>query len=87
MKFLILVTLLKKSDYNIKITDIENNVKKLWAYDLSYLRGKQYFEEGDGKQNYLVFLSMRKYFELNTIINVIDCTLSWQSKGISKWKY
>ena len=65
------------------ITGIEN-IKKLQAYDLSYFRGKQYFDEGDGKQNYLVFLSMRKYFKLNTIINVIDCMLSWQSKGISK---
>ena len=26
---------------------------------------------------------MRKYFKLNTIINVIDSVLSWQSKGIS----
>ena len=65
------------------ITGIENNIKKLQAYDLNYFRGKQYFDEGDGKQNYLVFLSMRKYFKLNTIVNVIDCVLSWQSKGIS----
>ena len=53
------------------------------AYDLSYFRGKQYFNERDHKQNYLVFLSMRKYFKLNTIVNVIDSVLSWQSKGIS----
>ena len=53
------------------------------AYDLSYFRGKQYFDEGDGKQNYLVFLPMRKYFKLNSVINVIDRVLSWQSKGIS----
>ena len=66
-----------------QITSIENNVKKLQAYDLSYFRGKQYFDEGDGKQNYLVFLSMRKYFKLNTIVGVIDRVLSWQSKGIS----
>ena len=26
---------------------------------------------------------MRKYFKLNTIINVIDCVLSWQSNGLS----
>ena len=26
--------------------------------DLSYYRGKQYFDEGSGKQNYLVFLPM-----------------------------
>ena len=64
------------------ITGIEN-IKKLQAYDLSYFRGKQYFDEGDGKQNYLVFLPMRKYFKLNSVINFIDRVLSWQSKGIS----
>ena len=61
------------------ITGIEN-IKKLQAYDLSYFRGKQYFDEGDGKQNYLVFLPMRKYFKFNTIVGVIDRVLSWQSK-------
>ena len=53
------------------------------AYDLSYFRGKQYFDEGDGQQNYLIFLSMRKHFKFNSIVNVIDCVLSWRSKGIS----
>ena len=75
--------LVQKNDYNTKITQVENNIKKLQPYDLSYFRGKQYFDEGDGKQNYLVFLSMRKYFKLNTIVGVIDRVLSWQSKGIS----
>ena len=32
---------------------------------------------------YLVFLPMRKYFKLNTIVGVIDQVLSWQSKGLS----
>ena len=26
---------------------------------------------------------MRKYFKLNTVINVIDRVLSWRSKGVS----
>ena len=65
------------------ITGIEHNIKKLQEYDLSYFRGKEYFDEGDGKQNYLVFLSMRKYFKLNSVVNVIDRVLSWRSKGIS----
>ena len=34
-----------KSDYNTKITGIENNIKKLEAYDLSYFRSKQYFDK------------------------------------------
>ena len=75
--------MLKKSDYNTKIADVESNIKKLQAYDLSYFRGKTYFNEGDGKQNYLLFLPMRKYFKLNSVINFIDRVLSWQSKGIS----
>ena len=75
--------LVMKSDYNTRIAGIKNNIKKLQAYDLSYFRGKKYFDEGDGKQNYLVFLSMRKYFKLNTVVGVTDRVLSWQSKGIS----
>ena len=51
--------------------------------DLSYYRGKQYFDRGSGKQNYLVFLPMGKYFKLNSVVGVIDRVLSWQSKGMS----
>ena len=51
--------------------------------DLSYYCGKQYYDEGSGKQNYLVFLPMGKYFKLNSVVGVIDRVLSWQSKGIS----
>ena len=51
--------------------------------DLSYYRGKQYFDEGSGKQNYLVFLPMRKYFKSNSVANTDDYVLSWQSKGLS----
>ena len=75
--------LVKKSDYNTKITSIESNVKKLQAYDLSYFTGKQYFDEGDTQQNYLVFLPIKKYFKLNSVVNTADYVLSWQSKGIS----
>ena len=57
--------LVEKSDYNTKITNIEDNVRQLQAYDLSYFKDEQYFNEGCGKQNYLVFLPMRKYFKLN----------------------
>ena len=51
--------------------------------NLSYYCGKQYFDEGSGKQNYLVCLPMRKYYKLNSFVGVIDHVLSWQSKGIS----
>ena len=76
-------SLVKKSDYNIKITSIENNVRRLQAYDLSHFKGKQYFDEGSGKQSYLVFLPLRKYFKLNSVAGVVDHVLLWQSKRIS----
>ena len=51
--------------------------------DFSYYCGKQYFDEGSGKQNYLVFLLLREYFKLNSVANTADYVLSWKSKGIS----
>ena len=69
------------SNLNRKIT--ANKTKHfLNDNDLSYYRGKQYFDEGSGKQNYLVFLPMGKYFQLNSVVGVIDRVL-WQSKGLS----
>ena len=62
-------SLAKKSDYNTKITNIKNNVRQLQAYDLSYFKGKQYFNEGSGKQNDLVFLPMSKYFKSNSVVS------------------
>ena len=67
----------------MEITDTRFKINKLQTYDLSYSRGKQYFDEGSGKQNYLVFLPMRKYPKLNSVSSVTDYVLSWQSKGIS----
>ena len=72
----------KLSRLNKKIT--ANKTKHfLNDNDLSYYCGKQYFDEGSGKQNYLVFLPMGKYFKLNSVVGVIDRVLSWQSKGLS----
>ena len=51
--------------------------------DLIYYRGKQYFDEGSGKQNYLVFLPINKYFKLNSVVNAADYVSSCQSKGLS----
>ena len=70
------------SSLNRKIT--ANKTKHfLNDNDLSYYYGKQYFDEGSGKQNYLVFLPMRKYFKLNSVVDTVDYVLSWQSKGLS----
>ena len=76
-------SLVKKIDYNIEIGGIKLNINKLQVHDLSYFKGKQYFDEGSGKHNYLVFLPMRKYFKLNSVAGVTDYVLSWQSKGLS----
>ena len=61
---------------------VENELKKLKTFDSSCFIGKNYFKE-DGSQNYLVFQSIIRYFKGNTIINVTDYILSWQSKGLS----
>ena len=50
---------------------------------MSYFKGKQYFDEGSGKQNYLVFLPTSKCFKLNTSVGDIVEVLSWQSKRLS----
>ena len=59
----------------MEITNIELRINKVQAYDLSYFRGKQHFDEGFGKQNYLVFLPMRKYFKLNSVAGATDYVL------------
>ena len=50
---------------------------------MSYFKGKQYFNERSGKQNYLVFLPLSKYFKLNSVAGVSDYALSWKSKGLT----
>ena len=81
--------LLTKTDFDVKFSSVNTKIiaNKTKHFlnddDLSYYRGKQYFDEGSGKQNYLVFLPMGKYFKLNSVVGVIDRVLSWQSKGIS----
>ena len=34
-------------------------------------------------QNYLIFQPIYRYFKLNSVVNVIDRVLSWQSKRLS----
>ena len=71
-----------KRNFDAKIIEIENNIKNLQAFDSGYFRSKSHFED-DGTQNYLVFQPLFKYFKVNSITNVIDYVLSWQSKGFS----
>ena len=58
---------------------IENELKKLKTFDLSYFIGKGHFED-DGTQNYLVFQQLNKYFKIIANKKYIS---SWQSKGLS----
>ena len=76
----------KISSFNRKITAnkskhllIENELKKLKKFDLSYFRGKSHFEE-DGTQNYLVFQPMYRYFKVIANTKYIS---KWKSKGLS----
>ena len=80
--------LITKTDFDAKLSSLNRKItaNKTKHFvndnDLSYYRGKQYFDEGSSKQNYLVFLPMGKYFKLNSVVGVIDHVLSWQSKGL-----
>ena len=58
---------------------VESELNKLKTFDSSYFVGKSHYEE-DGKQNYLVFQPLNKYFKL--ITNTLSILL-WQSKGLS----
>ena len=62
-----------------KNESVEKDFKKLKTFDSSYLIGKTNFEE-DGKQNYLVFQPLNKYFK---VIGNTDNVSSWASKGLS----
>ena len=57
----------------------QNELKKLKTFDSSYFIGKSHFEE-DGRQNYLVFQPLNKYFK---VIANTDYVSSWKSKGLS----
>ena len=67
-----------KTDFDAKLPSLNrkitiNKTKHfLNDNDLSYYRGKQYFDERSGKENYLVFLPMGKYFKLNSVANTAD---------------
>ena len=71
----------KSSTLNRKITQkqiVENELKKLKNFDLSYFIGRRYFEE-DGTPNYLVFQPLRKYFKADPSTDRV----LWKSKGLS----
>ena len=73
------MNVITKRNFDAKIIELENNMKKLQTFDWSYFRGKNYFDE-DGTQNYLVFLPTGRYFRLIANKKYIS---SWKSKGLS----
>ena len=68
-----------KRNFDAKIIELENKMKKLQTFDSSYFRGKIHFKE-DGAQNYLVFQPIDRYFK---VISNTDYVSSWKSKGLS----
>ena len=60
---------------------VENELKKLKTFDLSYFKGKNYFGD-DGTQNYLVFQPILKYFK-TFIKNNLTFISSWESIELS----
>ena len=69
----------KIAENKTKNGSIENDLEKLKTFDLSYFIGKSHFEE-DGKQNYLVFQPIIRYFKIIANKKFIS---SWKSKGLS----
>ena len=67
-----------------KDISIENELKKIKTFDLSYFRGKNYFDE-DGNQNYYIFQPISKYLKV-AYVNDITYILSWKSRGLNDIK-
>ena len=56
------MNVITKRNFDAKIIELENNIKKWKTFDSSYFRGKNYSDE-DGTQNYLVFLPISRYLD------------------------
>ena len=75
-----LISLNKKiNSNNAKHVLVENELKKLQTFDLSYFQGKNDFKE-DSTQNYLVFQPMDIYMKK---ISITDHISEWKSKELS----
>ena len=88
--------LITKTDFDVKLSSlnrkitvnkskpllVENELKKLKAFDSSYFRGKSHFGE-DGAQNYLVFQPMYRYFKVIAGVGNGTHIYYWKSKGLS----
>ena len=61
---------------------VENELKKLKTFDLSFFRSKSHFEE-DGTQKYLVFQPIYRYFKRIAGVGSGNYIYFWKSKGLS----
>ena len=76
------------SSLNRKITSnkskqllVENELRKLKSFELSYFLGRSHFEE-DSTQNYLVFQSINTYFKKIVGLGSGNYIYYWKSKGL-----
>ena len=67
-----------------KDISIENELKKLKTFNLSYFRNKNHFDE-DGNQNYYIFQPISKYLKVVNVNNS-NYILSWKSRGLNDAK-
>ena len=72
----------KLSSFNRKIAKsktghllVQNELKKFKTFDSSYFNGKSYFEEKDGRPNYLIFLPIHRYFKTSNSGYVLSWTV------------
>ena len=75
--------LVKKTDYNTKIVEIDGKFDKIKQNieSLTFLSvGNLLFDGGDGSQVYLIFQPVYNYFKFITNTNYIS---SWKFKGLS----
>ena len=77
-------SLIAKTDFDAKLSSLNREITAnktrhfLNDNDLSYYRGKNYFDE-DGALNYFVFQPLWKYLEVDHVSN-ITYILSWKSR-------
>ena len=88
--------LLTKTDFDAKLQDIskriisnktkhllvENELKKLKTFDLSYFKNKGHFEE-DGIQNCFLFQPMCRYFKRVAGVRSSNYIYIWKSKELT----
>ena len=87
-----LIVLLKKTNYNTKVVEIEvinldgkitknkNDLTKIGNNIVLFFLGNKLFNSEDGSQSYLIFQPLYRYFKTVTNTNYI---LSWKSRGLS----